>query len=225
MVLPQNILVPCQQSLAGEPASAFEGSSGVVAGTVMRRWNGNGGRRRWGPVSGVAGLVSSGKVFGPVSGYVESDSGNTQFCGALTAFGGAETDLSDTQSVPSGAETEQVHGALSAAVETDLEDAQFSGAVASPLRFETELKGAQFVDLVAPSSGFVTERKDVHFFEAEAKSGLTVASSGPLRSLDPGKGDTGHLGVRRRKGRAVVGASTCQRAEAGLTPDDLFLPC
>ena len=43
---------------AGEPASAFEGSSGVVAGTVMRRWNGNGGRRRWGPVSGVAGPVS-----------------------------------------------------------------------------------------------------------------------------------------------------------------------
>ena len=144
-------------------------------------------------------------------------------------FGGAETELSDTQSVPSGAETEpngaQVHGALSAAVETDLEDAQFSGAVASPLRFETESKGAQFVDLVAPFSGFETERKDAQFFEAAAKSGLTVASCGPLRSLDPGKGDTGHLGVRRRKGRAVVGAGTCQRAEAGLTPDDLFVSC
>ena len=68
---------------AGEPASAFEGSSGVVAGTVPRRWNGNGGGRRWGPVSQVAGPVSSAKVFGPVSGYVESDSGNTQFCGEL----------------------------------------------------------------------------------------------------------------------------------------------
>ena len=98
---------------AGEPASAFEGSSGVVAGTILRRWNGNGGRRRWGPVSRVAGPVSFGKVFGPVSGYVESDSGNTQFCGAVTAPCGAETDLSDTQfcgafaaPVPSGAETE-----------------------------------------------------------------------------------------------------------------------
>ena len=211
---------------AGEPASAFEGSSGVVAGTFLRRWNGNGGRRRWGPVCRVAGPVSSGKVFGPVSGYVESDSGNTQFCGAVTAPCGAETDLSDTQfcgafaaPVPSGAETEpngvQVHGALSVAIETDLENAQFGGAVASPLRFETELKGAQFVDLVAPSSGFETEGKDVQFFEAEAKSGLMVASSRPLRSVDPGKGDAGHLG-RRRKGRAVVGAGTCQRAEAGF---------
>ena len=42
---------------AGEPASTFEGSTGVVAGTVLRRWNGNGGGRRWGPVSRVAGPV------------------------------------------------------------------------------------------------------------------------------------------------------------------------
>ena len=52
-VLPQNILVPSQQSLAffsaGEPASAFEGSTGVLSGTVPRRWIGNGGGRRWGP--------------------------------------------------------------------------------------------------------------------------------------------------------------------------------
>ena len=72
MVLPQNILVPSQQSLAffsaGEPASAFEGSSGVVAGTVPRRWNGNGGGRHRGPVSQVAGIVSTGKVGGPVVG-------------------------------------------------------------------------------------------------------------------------------------------------------------
>ena len=44
---------------AGEPASAFEGSSGVVAGTVLSRWNGSGGGRRWGP--GVQ--SSSGAVF------------------------------------------------------------------------------------------------------------------------------------------------------------------
>ena len=71
-VLPQNIFGPqsAKPSLfsAGEPASAFEGSSGVVAGTVLRRWNGNGGGRRRGPVSQVAGLVSSGKVAGPVVG-------------------------------------------------------------------------------------------------------------------------------------------------------------
>ena len=151
---------------AGEPASPCEGPARVVPGTVLRRWNGI-GRRRWGPVSRGAGPVSSGKVFGPVSGHVESDSGNMQFCGAVTAPCGAETDFSDTQfcgafvaPVPSGAETEpngaQVHGAAasSAAIETDLENAQFGGAVASPLRFETELKVAQFVDLVASSSGF-----------------------------------------------------------------------
>ena len=82
---------------AGEPASAFEGTSGVVAGTVLRRWNGNGGGRRWGPGSRVAGPVSSAKVFGPVSGYVEFDSGNAQFCGASVApvpsGNGAETEL------------------------------------------------------------------------------------------------------------------------------------
>ena len=197
-------------------------------------------------VSRVAGPVSSGKVFGLVSGYVESDSGNMQFCGAVTAPCGAETDFSDTQfcgasvaPVPSGAETEpngaQVHGAAasSGAIETDLENAQFDGAVASPPGFETVLKDAQFVDLVASSSGFETEVKDAQFFEAEAKSGfktprsrgLMVASSGPLRCVDPGKGDAGHLGCRR-KGRAAVGAGTCQqlRAEAGSTClDALFV--
>ena len=152
---------------AGEPASAFEGSAVVVAGTVLRRWNGNGGRRRWGPVSRVAGPVSSGKVFGLVSGYVESDSGNMQFLWCSDCALSSETDFSDTQfcrafvaPVPSGAETEpngaQVHGAAasSAAIETDLGNAQFGGAVASPLRFETELRDAQCVDLFASSSGF-----------------------------------------------------------------------
>ena len=55
-----------------EPASAFQGSSGVVAGTVLRRWNGNGGGRRQGPVSQVAGILSSGKVAGPVVGGAET---------------------------------------------------------------------------------------------------------------------------------------------------------
>ena len=85
-----------------------------MAGTVPRRWNGNGGGRLWGPVSRVAGPVSSAKVFGLVSGYVEFDSGNTQFCGALVA------------PVPSGTETEP-------------NGAKVHDAVASPGAFETDL--------------------------------------------------------------------------------------
>ena len=127
----------------------------VLASTVLRRWNGDGGGRRWGPVSRDA-PVSSGKVFGPVSGYVESHSGNMQFCGAVTAPCGAETDFSDTQFC----------GASSGAIEPDLENAQFDGAVASPLGFETELKDAQFCEAEA-KSGFKTPRS----------RGLMVASS------------------------------------------------
>ena len=82
-VLPQNILFPSQQCLAffsaGEPASVFTGTAGVVAGTdnfVVRRWNGKGGGRRWGPGVQSTGAVSSGKVLGPVAGGVESDLGD-----------------------------------------------------------------------------------------------------------------------------------------------------
>ena len=89
-VLPQNILVPSQQSLAffsaGEAASVFQGYAGVVAGTVVRRWNGKGGGRRWGPVFQVTGAVSSGKIAGPVAG------------GTLQMFSGFETDLRETHS-------------------------------------------------------------------------------------------------------------------------------
>ena len=54
-----------------------------------------------------------------------------------------------------------------------------------------------------------------------------VVSSGLVRCVDPGKGDAGHLG-RRRKERAAVGAGMCQqlRAEAGSAClDDLFVSC
>ena len=227
----------------GEPASVFQGTAGVVAGTdnfVVRRWNGKGGGRRWGPGFQVAGAVSSGKVLGPVSGYVESDSGNMQFCGAFVAPFGSETDPHVTV-VPPGVETEpngaQVHGAAASpvAIETDLENAQFDGAVASPSGFETELKDAQFDDTVASPSGFETEVKFAQCCDAGAKSGFKtprsrgsmVASSGPLRCVDPGKGDAGHLS-RQRKGRAAVGAGACKqtRAEAGSTClDDLFVSC
>ena len=176
-VPPQNILVHSQQSLAffsaGEPASVFTGTAGVVAGTdnfVMRRWNGKGGGRRWGPGIQVSGAVSSGKVLGLVSGYVESDFGNMQFCGPVTAPSGAESEFSDTQfcgalASPSGAET-------------DLHDAQFCGAVVAPSGTETEMKVAQFCGAGA-KSGLRTARSRCSM----------VASSGPLHCADPGKGD------------------------------------
>ena len=74
---------------AGEPASAFEGSTGVVAGTVlivvgMVDW----WRTTLGSCfPGCWCCVFWKGVFGPVSGYVESwiHAGNMQFCGAVTA--------------------------------------------------------------------------------------------------------------------------------------------
>ena len=67
-VLPQNVLVPSQQSLAffsaGESASVFTGIAAVVSGTgslTARRWNGRGGGQRWGP--GIAGVQSSSGAF------------------------------------------------------------------------------------------------------------------------------------------------------------------
>ena len=89
---------------AGEPASASEGSSGVVAGTVLRRWNGNGGGRRRGPVSQVAGTVSTGKVACPVSG------------GTAQTFPGFETDLRDVDATQ--------FGGSAPVVETDLDYVQ-----------------------------------------------------------------------------------------------------
>ena len=50
---------------------------------MLRRWNGNGGGRRQGPVSQVAGIVSTGKVAGPVVG------------GTSQTFPGFETVLRD----------------------------------------------------------------------------------------------------------------------------------
>ena len=101
---------------AGEPASAFEGSSGVVAGTELRRWNGNGGGQRRGPVSQVAGLVSSGKVAGPVVG------------GTAQTFACFETDLRDVDAMQ--------FGGSAPAAETDFDYAQCvhapRGAAAQP---------------------------------------------------------------------------------------------
>ena len=107
---------------AGEPASAFEGSTGVVAGTVLRRLNGNGGGRRWGPgVQSSSGAVSLKEVSGVHPG--ETDSGvffccgmETDSCGAQFVFPVAETESGGVQFEYSAAETDAggaqcVHGA------------------------------------------------------------------------------------------------------------------
>ena len=64
-----------------------------MAGTVLRRWNGNGGGRRQGPVSQVDGILSSGKVAGPVVGGAETVLIDAQI-GVLSGF---ESDLSGVE--------------------------------------------------------------------------------------------------------------------------------
>ena len=76
-----------------------------MAGTVRRRWNGNGGGRRWGPASQVAGILSTGKVAGPVVGGAETELSDAQFC----VPPGSETDLSGVERGDT-----QVCGAVSA---------------------------------------------------------------------------------------------------------------
>ena len=81
---------------AGEPASAFEGSTGVVAGTVPRRWIGNGGGRRWGPgVQSSSVAASLQKVSGVHPG--ETDFGG--FSSVSSVAGGMETDSRGAQIV------------------------------------------------------------------------------------------------------------------------------
>ena len=200
MVLPQNILVPCQQSLA----FFLQENPPLLLKDLQVLWQVLFFVVGMGTVEDGVGALFPGLL---VLCLLERSLvlflllGTRSFVVQLSAYCETEMDLSDTQfcgavaPVPSGAETEpngaQAHGALSAAFETDLENAQFSGAGASPLRFETEFEGAQIVDLVASPSGFETERKDVQFFEAEATStatsGLVVASAGPLCSVDLAK--------------------------------------
>ena len=105
----------------------------------------------WRP--GLLVLVSSGKVFGPISGYVESDSGNMQFCGAVTAPCGAETEFSDTQFC----------GAFVAPLgsETDPLASQFCGVTVVPSGPETETNGAQ-VHGAAASSGAIETDLEIH---------------------------------------------------------------
>ena len=229
--LPQNILVPSQQSLAffstGEPASVFEGTAGVVSGTdnfVGRRWNGKGGGRRWGSVFQVAGAVSSAKVLGPVS----SDSGNMQSCSfAVQRLRLLEPRLSSaTRSFvvhllhlfgsETGPHDAQFCGVtvVPPAAETEFNGAQVRGAAASPSAIETDLENAPFDGAVASPSGFETELKDAQFGDAvsvpfRVKTELCDAQF-PVYRAGAGKGDTCRLsrGVlvpqSQRKGRRAV---------------------
>ena len=118
MVLPQNVLVPSQQSLAfflqENPPLLLKDLTGVVAGTgslIKRRWNGRGGGRQLGP--GIVGSRSSpGAVFvEQVSAPVllgENTLDNADFTGA-----GSENEFYDAQLV-----------VLGAGAENDFHDAQ-----------------------------------------------------------------------------------------------------
>ena len=89
MVLARNTLVPGQQSLAffsaGEPASVFTGTVGVVAGTgslIVRRWSGRGGGRRGGP--GIAGSQSSPGALSLEQVSAPGLLGETDSCGVVS---------------------------------------------------------------------------------------------------------------------------------------------
>ena len=85
-----------------------------MAGTVLRRWNGNGGGRRWGPgVQSSSTAASLQKVSGVHSGETDSDG----FLLASSVAGGAETE-------PGGAQI------VYPVVETDVEGTQIEYSVA-----------------------------------------------------------------------------------------------
>ena len=115
MVLLENTLVPSQQSLAffsaGEPASVFTGTAGVVAGTgslIMRRWNGRGGGgRRGGP--GIAGSQSSPGAFSLEQVSAPVLLGETDSCGVVSESSiqaGFENSLEDADFAVAGAEND-----------------------------------------------------------------------------------------------------------------------
>ena len=112
---------------SGEPASFF---TGVVAGTVLRRWNGIGGRRRWGPgVQSSSVAASLQKVSAPVQPG-ETDSGGFLLVSSAGASGAekfpiAETKSGGAQFVFPGAEKESGGALEFCAAENDLGGAQF----------------------------------------------------------------------------------------------------
>ena len=188
-----------------------------MAGTVLRRWNGNGGGRRWGPVFQVAGPVSSGQVAVHVA---------------------AETDLSDVPFCePSGTET----------VLSNVErcDTQFGGAVSAPAgggevlpAAETDFGGAQCLPGAGPS------RYDPKCGQREGADVLPISGDAQRICSSGGAGAGRHdvLGtvVGRAAGHPAVGRAAgmgrrakrsqvrLERTEAGSLDsfgNDAFLSC
>ena len=213
---------------AGEPASAFEGSTGVVAGTVLRRWNGNGGGRRWGPgVQSASGAVSLKEVSVPVHPG-ETDSGgfllksSAGACGAEN-FPVAETESGGAQFVFPVAETESGGALEFPAAENDLGGAQFCGAAIGPFGPDARRVG---------SFGHVVDggvRHPTRVAPRARSVGVKMDGVGHRQGqhdvLDTTLGRAG--GTGRRAMRGLRGARG-QRAEAGSLDsfgNDAFFSC
>ena len=219
---------PCFFS-AGEPASAFEGSKGVVAGTVLRRWNGNGGGRRLGPgVQSSSGAVSLKEVSVPVESSAgagaETDSQGAQFVFPVVEIehDGAQIEFPAAETTFDGAQIEYP------VVETGAGDGQWD---AGPSRYDPKCGQREGAE-VLPISGNASRIR--------SSGGADV-----LASRAAGHScSSGDAGTRRHDvlGTAVARAAGCaaglgrrakrsqargQRAEAGSLDsfDDVFLSC
>ena len=162
----------------------------------------------------------------------ESDSGNTQFCGAFIA-----PVLSGTETEPNGA---QVHDAAASpgAIETDLENAQFDGA-------ETELGGDVSESVDVGQSAHYVAGQTCGFAGTSSRRGdggrACAVQAQRARCAGVKMDGVGHrqgrhdvldttlgraAGTGRRAMRGLRGARG-QRAEAGSLDsfDDAFLSC
>ena len=218
MIPVQRYQFPSQQSLAffsGEPASFF---TGVVADTVLRRWNGNGGRRRWGPgVQSSSDAASLQKVSAPVHPG-ETDSGGFLLVSSAGASG-AETKSGGAQFVFLGAEKESGGALEFSAAENDLGGAQFCGAALGPSGPDARRVGSFGHDV----DGGVRHPTRVARSVRVKTDGLGHRQ-GRHDVLDTTLGRA--AGTGRRAMRGPRGARG-QRAEAGSLDsfDDAFLSC
>ena len=170
---------------AGEPASAFEGSTGVVAGTgslITRRWNGRGGGRQGGP--GIAGSQSS-----PGAVSVEQVSapvllGESVSCGVVSESGihaGFENTLDDADFAGAGAEND-FHDAQVVVPGSSGAATRFSTLGTSGGCGEVNLRDAQLLP-VAGLLGKGTSRCDPMRGQREVAELLTTGpSSSPVSS-------------------------------------------
>ena len=182
---------------AGEPASVFTGTAGVVAGTgslIMRRWNGRGGGWRGGP--GIAGSRSPGafsleQVSAPVllgetdsCGVVSESSIQAGFENSLEdadfAVAGAENDFHDAQVVVPG--SSGAGAGSSCSLQDDFAVVRSTTFGPSGGRGEVNLSGAQLL----PGGGLLrtgTSRCDPKRGQREVADLVTMRpSSSPVSS-------------------------------------------